>query len=197
MVRLRIAPAAGLLLISVSAYAPTVGGDFLLDDNVYIPDNPALRTPAGLRQIWLQPGSTPQYYPLVFTTYWVEYHLWGLSPPGYHVVNILLHAANAVLLWHVLQRLSVPGAWFVAALFAVHPVQTESVGWIQERKNVLSGLFYLTAALAYLRYALPEAERPEPVSAASPTPTARIDRRGMYVVALIAGCCAFLSKTVP
>lgn len=142
-----------LLVLTLVAYLPALDNGFIWDDDDYVTANPTLRTLDGLRRIWLEPGAVPQYYPLTFTSLWIDYHLGGLNPFGYHLVNVLLHALNSLLAWRVLRRLAVPGAWWAAALFAVHPVHVESVAWITERKNVLSGLFYLGALLAYLRFA--------------------------------------------
>lgn len=140
----------GLVLIT---YLPAYGAGFVWDDDYYVFANPTLRDWAGLASIWVDPFATPQYYPLVHTSFWLEYRLVGPSPHLYHLTNVVLHGANAVLLWRILVRLAVPGAWAVAVVFALHPVQVESVAWITERKNVLSTLFYLWAALTYLRFA--------------------------------------------
>jgi len=145
--------AAFLLLLTFAAYLPALKADFIWDDDAYVTGNPVLRDPAGLRRIWLEPTATIQYYPLVFTTFWLEYRLWGLAPFGYHFVNVLLHAINVILLWRVLRSLEIPGALAAAVIFAVHPVHVESVAWVTERKNVLSLAFYLAAALAYLSFA--------------------------------------------
>jgi tetratricopeptide (TPR) repeat protein len=158
---------------------------FVWDDDQHVTENVTLRTLAGLRRIWTEPRATPQYYPLVHTTFWVEYHLWGASPLGYHLANVVLHAANALLLWRVLRRLAVPGAYLAAVLFAVHPVHVESVVWITERKNVLSTFFYLASALVLFRFWPPEENRPEPAG-----------RWRFYVLALILFVAALLSKTV-
>ncbi|HEV3119050.1 MAG TPA: tetratricopeptide repeat protein [Gemmataceae bacterium] len=195
MRRLGVAPAAGLLLITIVAFAPTIGSDFLLDDDVCVRGNETLRTPAGLAKIWLDPQSNQQYYPVVFSTFWVEYQLWGPNPTGYHLINILVHGVNGVLLWLALRRLGVPAPWFVAALFAVHPVQVESVGWIQELKNVLAGFFFFAAIYAYIRYALPQAVPADKEIYATAGDRPTTSRRGWYVLALLAGLCAFLSKT--
>ncbi|MDM7913692.1 MAG: O-GlcNAc transferase, partial [Candidatus Eisenbacteria bacterium] len=138
---------AGTLL----AYAPAMRAGFLWDDDDHVTENVALRSLGGLARIWLEPGATPQYYPLVHTSFWIEYHLWGTSPLGYHLVNVLLHVTVALLFGLALSRLSVPGAWWAAAFFALHPVHVETVAWITERKNLLSALFYLLALLAWLR----------------------------------------------
>ncbi len=176
--------AAALVLITIVAYLPALGAGFIWDDPDYVLNNANLRTGQGLAKIWLEPRSLPQYYPLVHTTFWIEYQLWGLSAGGYHAINILLHALGSVLLWRVLTKLQAPGAWLAAAIFAVHPVQVESVAWITERKNVLSGVFYFAAALGYLGYEAPRHEGTEA-------------RRGMlYAMALTLFVCALLSKTV-
>ncbi|MEC7584390.1 MAG: tetratricopeptide repeat protein [Planctomycetota bacterium] len=169
----------GLLLFALVlvAYLPALQCGFIWDDDDYVIENPVLRTAAGLWQLWTDPSSLPQYYPLVHTMFWIEFQLWGLEPLGYHLVNILLHATSAVLLWRLLTSLTVPGALLIAALFAVHPVQVESVAWVTERKNVLSLLFYLLAAHAWLRWRADGSPR-------------------VYGLALLAFLAALLSKTV-
>ncbi len=144
---------AGLiLLITFVTYLPALHAGFVWDDRQNISENQSLRSLDGLKQIWVNPRASYQYYPLTYTTFWIEHHLWGLRPFGYHLLNILLHALNALLLGLLLRRLSVPGAWLAALIFAVHPVHVESVAWITERKNVLSGFFFLGSFLAYLRF---------------------------------------------
>jgi len=180
--------AAALFVIALVAYAPVVENGFIWDDDDYVTENPLLGTPAGLRDIWLDYRATPQYYPLVHTSFWIEHQLWGLAPAGYHVVNVLLHALGALLAWRVLTLLGLPGAWLAAAIFAVHPVHVESVAWVTERKNVLSGVFALASLAAYLRSAgfgstVSEADRGDAAN-------------GYYAVALLAFVCALLSKTV-
>ncbi|MGA3269102.1 MAG: tetratricopeptide repeat protein [Verrucomicrobiota bacterium] len=141
-----------LAAITLLAYLPVWHAGFIWDDDAYVTQNATLHDLAGLWRIWFQVGAVPQYYPLVHTTFWVEHHLWGLHPLGYHLDNVLLHVVGALLLACVLGRLQVPGAWLAAAIFALHPVQVESVAWVTERKNVLSGVFYFAAALAYLAF---------------------------------------------
>ena len=106
-------------------------------------------------KIWFSPAdirNEAHYWPLVYTTFWLELKLWAFAPAGYHAVNVLLHAANTVLLWRLAGRLEVPGAWAIAAVFAVHPLHVESVAWVMERKDVLSALFYFAAVSAWLRF---------------------------------------------
>jgi tetratricopeptide (TPR) repeat protein len=143
----------GLLLVAavVFAYQPVWHAGFIWDDDAHV-TKPALRSLNGLARIWMQLGATQQYYPLVHSVFWVEHRLWGDSTVGYHLINILLHAFSALLLVRILRQLKIPGAWLAAAIFALHPVQVESVAWISELKNTLSGAFYLGSALAYLGF---------------------------------------------
>ena len=142
------------LLVVVSYLPAMLWGGFIWDDHTCIEVDP-VREVSGLWQIWFSPSDIERerhYWPLVYTTFWLEHKLWGFNPAGYHIVNVLLHLANTLLLWHLLRRLMVPGAWVIAAVFAVHPLHVESVAWIIERKDVLSGLLYLTAVLAWMRF---------------------------------------------
>jgi protein O-mannosyl-transferase len=143
----------GLALIAATllAYLPAWNGKPIWDDNAHI-TQPELRSARGLVEIWTRLGATQQYYPLVHSVFWIEQKLWGDSVVGYHLVNILIHAVGAIVLLRILLRLKAPGAWLVAGLFALHPVQVESVAWISELKNTLSGLFFFCSILAYLKF---------------------------------------------
>jgi tetratricopeptide (TPR) repeat protein len=190
---------AGLiLLVTLTAYIPVMRAGYIWDDELHVTRNPNLRTGEGLWRIWFDVGAVPQYYPLVHTSFWMEYHLWQLHPLGYHLVNILLHGLNAVLIWALLRRLSVPGALLAACLFALHPVHVESVAWITERKNVLSGFFYLSALLAYLGFSRMTHEpvaSPGVEGGSSPSGS-QSRRRVCYLLALFLYLCALLSKTI-
>jgi len=169
----------GLVLL---VYLPALKCGYIWDDDFYVQNNRTVRELSGIWSTWFDIGVNQQYYPLVHSTFWLEYRIWGDAPMGFHAVNVLLHALGAVLLHRVLVRLQVPGAWMVAAIFALHPVQVESVAWITERKNVLSGVFYFAAALLYLRWSGDGASQRGP--------------RSCYYLALAAFTCALLSKTV-
>ena len=174
-----------IILLVFLAYLPTLRGGFIWDDDSYVTHNPTLHDLGGLQRIWFKVGAVPQYYPMVHTTFWLEYHLWALNPIGYHLINVLLHAVAAILLWQVLRRLQAPGAWLAAVIFALHPVEVESVAWVTERKNVLSAVFYFAAALAYLRF----------VAWEKPDRQNRF-RWHWYLGALVLFLAALLSKTV-
>lgn len=140
-----------LFVATAVAYLPAWNGKPIWDDNAHM-TAPHLRAGYGLMEIWTRLGATQQYYPLVHTVFWIEQKLWGDSVLGYHLVNIFAHAASALVLLQILLRLKIPGAWLAAGLFALHPVQVESVAWISELKNTLSGLFFFCSILAYLKF---------------------------------------------
>ena len=151
--RYALATLAISLVVAV-IYFPALQGDFVWDDVIFS-EEPVIHSPGGLGSIWFSPADIRyegHYWPLVYSSFWLEHKIWGLNPIGYHAVNILLHLANCLLLWRLLHRLAVPGALLIAGLFAVHPLHVESVAWIIERKDVLSGLFYLATALAWVRF---------------------------------------------
>jgi len=181
-------PGVALVVLVLAVYAPTLGNGFIWDDDYYVQDNAALRDAVGLRDIWFRIGTVPQYYPLVHSTFWIEYHLWGLDPRGYHLVNLACHACSALLVWRLLRLLRVPGAWLAAAIFAVHPVQVESVAWVTERKNVLSCALALGALLAYFRFSPLDQEWTAKQPARPPWK--------YYALALLLFVGALLSKTV-
>ena len=180
----RLAIAGGLFLaVVLLAYGPALDGGFIWDDDAHL-TRPELRDARGLVRIWTDPSATQQYYPLTHSGFWLQSLLWGERPFGYHVVNVVLHALSALLAWTLLRRLGVRGALLAAAIFALHPVHVESVAWISELKNSLSGVLYLAAALAWLRFDPPGDELVEP----------REPR--WWIVAFILFFCALLAKTV-
>ncbi len=144
--------ALGLAALTILAYRPAWHGGFLWDDDAYIINNELLTAPDGWHRIWFSLDAPSQYFPLTYSTFRVEHALWGLNTTGYHWINLLLHVANALLVWAILARLKVPGSWLAAAIFALHPVQVESVAWITERKNVLMGFFFLLTLLAWIAF---------------------------------------------
>jgi|SRR5882724_206649 len=140
-----------LAVVTMLAYQPAWHGGVLWDDEAHI-GGPELRTLDGLRRIWFVPRTTQQYYPLLHTSYWLQQRLWGDSTTGYHIVNLLLHIGCVVLVLKILRLLRIPGAELATIIFALHPVNVETVAWIAERKNTLSGVFALAATLWYLKF---------------------------------------------
>jgi len=145
--------AAILLGALIVVYFPAIGGQFLWDDDAHV-TAPALRSLPGLYRIWFDLGATQQYYPLIHTIFWIQHRLWGDWVSGYHLVGILLHAVNALLVYAVLRRLLItaPTAALAALVWALHPVMVESVAWITEQKNTLSGACYLGALYVWLKF---------------------------------------------
>jgi tetratricopeptide (TPR) repeat protein len=140
-----------LLIATLIAYAPAIRGGFIWDDDAHV-TRPELGSLAGLQAIWLNVGATQQYYPLLHSFFWLQYQFWGDDPQPYHVVNVILHSAAAFLVYLILKKLPVPGAVFAAAVFALHPIEVESVAWISEQKNTLSAVFYLSSMLMYIEF---------------------------------------------
>jgi protein O-mannosyl-transferase len=164
-----------LILSVVFAYQPAWRAGFVWDDDIMLTENRFVKAPDGLRAIWFS-TKLPDYFPMTSTALWLQWRVWGNHATGYHLVNIFLHALGAVMLWRVMIRLKVRGAWFAAALFALHPVNVESVAWITELKNTLSMVFYAVSVYSFLRFEDSE-------------------QRRWYGVALGAFALALLSKT--
>src|SRR5256886_6964457 len=140
----------GLILVVATtvAYQPAWRGGLIWDDDLYLKSAHS----SSLADIWMRPQTTQQYHPLIRTVFRIENKLWDDSMLGHHLLNILLHAGCALLLFKILEQLGVPGAWLTAAVFALHPVQVESVAWLVELKNTLSGFLFFSAVLVYLRF---------------------------------------------
>ena len=206
--------ALALGLLVIGCYFPAFFAGFVWDDEAFT-EAAAVREVSGLWRIWSSPRAIENeghYWPLVYTTFWLEHKLWGLAPAGYHAVNVALHLANTLLLWRLAERLAVPGAWLLAAVFAVHPLHVESVAWVIERKDLLSGLFYLAAFLVWVRFteespdtggsadaALRETRRPsvrDRLSGRPRLPGRRHLPRRRYFLALALYVCAMLSKSI-
>ena len=163
-----------LVLVTFAAYTPVWHAGFIWDDDDHLTANHAVAASNGLKMIWSS-LHTSRYYPLTLTTFWFERRLWGLDPRPYHLVNIALHAANGVLIFLLLRRWRIPGAWLAAMLWLLHPVNVESVAWITELKNTQSGLFFFLSILGFLRFDAGKNHR-------------------WYVLALACGLAAMLSK---
>jgi 4-amino-4-deoxy-L-arabinose transferase-like glycosyltransferase len=164
--------------IAFVAHATSLGSGWIWDDDSYVTANPLMSSASGFVDAFV-PGSTPQYYPLVFAGLWVQHAVSGTEPFAYHLVNTLMHAVNAALLLAVLARIGVRRAFWIAALFAAHPMGVESVAWVTERKNVQSMLFALASVLLFLRFLDAPRER----------------RAGTWLASFLLFGCALLSKT--
>ena len=186
--RSRLRPLAGAVILGalvLLVYRPLLPGSFLMDDERLIKlDNPLVQGQFTPRSIWFQTD-----FPLSNVLLWLQYRAWGDHPAGYHAVNLALHALSAILLWRLLVRLKIPGAWLGALIFAVHPVCVNSVARIAEVKNTLSLPFFLLSFLGYLHY---EALALYPPAEA---PFSRGRAAGWYAVALLAFVLALFSKT--
>ena len=147
---------AGVLLIIVVvsiAYAPSLSGGFLFDDDVLLTGSQLIKIPGGLSRIWSS-QEVLDFWPATNTTFWLEWRLWNMHPAGYHVTNVILHIIEALMVWLILRKLSIPGAFLAALIFALHPVNVESAAWIASRKNLMAMLFFLLSILWYLKFTM-------------------------------------------
>ena len=170
-----------LLLVAVAAvlaHGASLSCGWIWDDDSYITANRVVSSPNGFVDAFI-PGLTPQYYPLVFAGFWAQHAISGVEPFAYHLVNVLMHAANAVLLCIVGRRLAIPHSAWIALVFAVHPMGVESVAWVTERKNVQSMLFALASVWFFLQHLEAEPRR----------------RAGTWIASFALYACALLSKT--
>jgi protein O-mannosyl-transferase len=145
-----------IIVVALVAYVPSINGGFIWDDYLLLVDNPLVKAPDGLHQIWCT-AEAIDYWPATNTSFWLEWRMWGMNSTGYHVANLVLHVLESLLIWIILRKLSVPGALLAALIFAVHPVNVESVAWIAQRKNTMAMLFFLLSILWYLKAVMPTA----------------------------------------
>jgi protein O-mannosyl-transferase len=157
LIRLSVlAGVAVIVLIAFFVYLPCINGGFVLDDTLLLAKNDLIRNPDGLRKLWCTTVSI-DYWPMTNTSFWIEWRLWGMNSTGYHVTNLILHIVETLLICIILRKLSIPGAFLAAMLFAMHPVNVETVAWIASRKNMLAMLFFLLSILWYLKADIPAA----------------------------------------
>ncbi|MEW5894244.1 MAG: tetratricopeptide repeat protein [Candidatus Omnitrophota bacterium] len=173
---------AFLALVVLLCYSQAMKAGYIWDDDYLVTRNPYLKSANGLKELWFNFRSRSQYYPVVFSVFWVFYHLWELDPFGYHLANIILHIGNALLIWAIFKKLDIPWAYWIGFVFAVHPVHVESVAWVSELKNTLSAFFFLLTVLVYLGIYLPDWKR--------------CSRPFIYASALGLHLLALFSKTV-
>lgn len=141
-----------LFVLAFLIYGFGIGRGFDFDDPICISENPLLTRPDAFRAIWFT-SAAPNYYPLYWSLLRVQWMLWGMATPGYHLVNLLMHCINSVLVWRIAREWRLPGAWWVGALFVVHPVNVQTVAWAAEQKNTWSFFFMALALLAFIRHA--------------------------------------------
>jgi protein O-mannosyl-transferase len=199
--------AALIVIAAFAVYWPAIHGQFIWDDAEFVTASPLVHAGDGLYRMWFT--SEPiDYWPLTNSMYWLEWRLWGMNPAGYHIVNILLHAANALLFWALLRRLSIPAAPLAALVFVVHPLNAESVAWIAEGKNTLSLFFLLLSTIAFIasealgnrpveansRAPGPSPRRRSSSRPARPEPPVGGHTRWLYPASIVCFAAAMLSK---
>ena len=164
--------AALLVAVVGFCYWPALSGGFLMDDENYITQSPKIVSVGGLSKIWFS-TEPEEYYPISNTSFWLQWRLWGTNRAGYHSVSMAFHLTSAALVWIVLEELAIPGAFLATILFAVHPLNVESVAWIFQQRGLMALCFVLLSIIWYLR---------------------AIDRRKWYWISLLTFVVAMLSK---
>ena len=142
---------AGLAILTVVVYLRSLSGGFLWDDEILTTKNPLFFDPNPWFRIFCSTDAT-DYYPLTWSLFFLEWRLFGNNPMAFHAVNLLLHVTGVILVWRVLERLRLPGAWFAALVFSIHPVNVATVAWVSQGKSTLALVFYACSVLCYLEY---------------------------------------------
>ncbi len=189
------AGAAAIALAALLAYIPAINGGFVLDDELLLTDSIYIRDSNGLYKFWCTTASL-DYWPVTNTSFWMEWRLWVMNLAGYHVTNLILHIVEAVLIWIILRKLSIPGAFWAAMIFVLHPVNVESAAWIAQRKNMMAMLFFLLSILWYLKVLMPTANRSAALSPLSSRSSPLAPRSSIlfYWLSLSAFVLAMLGK---
>ena len=193
-----IVPGALIGCATLLAYLPALKGGFIWDDDAFLTQNKLIKAADGLFRFWFTREAL-DYWPVTSTTLWIEWRLWGMHALGYHATNLALHIVEALLLWRILERLRVPGAFLAAFIFAVHPVNVESVAWITQRKNLMAMLFFLLAILFFLRTEMAAALPGTETAAAAPRARNPLREQWLrstlwYGLSLLAFALGMLSK---
>jgi tetratricopeptide (TPR) repeat protein len=187
-----IAGAALIVIAVFLVYLPAMNGGFVLDDDLLLTENNLVQAGDGVYRFWCTTEAT-DYWPVTNASLWLEWRLWGLNPAGYHAGNLALHIVESLSVWVVLRRLSIPGACWAALIFAIHPVNVESVAWIASRKNLTAMLFFLFSILWCLKASMPAASvGMAPSTIRCPPPTAHSPL--WYPLSLAAFVLAVLGK---
>ena len=174
------------------AYLPSLSGGFIWDDHDLITNNRLVTGADGPHKIWCTTEPI-DYWPLTNTAFWLEWRLWGLNSAGYHATNLILHIVETLLVWVILRRLAIPGAFLAAMIFALHPVNVESVAWIAQCKNLMEMLFFLLSILWYVDYL--KRDRLRLAAKQIPHPSYLIPNPSyLYCLSLAAFVLAMLSK---
>ncbi len=140
-----------IVLACLWIYSPAYHGDWLWDDDQLITANPVVQSGSlqGLSKLWFNPDGA-DFFPLSYTALWAQWPFFNNQPTGYHVTTIVLHLIGSLLLWALLDRMRIPGAWLSSLIFAIHPVAVESVAWVSETKNTLSLPLFLLSCLCWV-----------------------------------------------